>query len=239
MIDKFRQQNIYLDDPPSIITASHYIFEKHEDASVDSIDRYVSNLRQLLRCPPDIIPANPSITDSLPAWATVGDQVDVPLKINGRDEIWHGVVVSTGVRSCHIYWVGCPAYAATKRQKSKMDENPVKVDRRILRWHQHGSAREGDCHEYSVSWIKCNYISKSWGKPPEVVVVNNSDTDDKGGEQNSEEDRLKQKPAPPPAGKGKRRGRGKGAKEISNVKKKPKEGNQKPSSIPDPSLRRF
>jgi hypothetical protein len=160
IVDKFRQQNIYLDDPPSIITASYYISEKYEDASVDYIDRYVSNLRQLLRCPPDIIPANPSITDSLPAWATVGDQVDVPLKINGRYEIWHGVVVSTGVRSCHIYWVGCPAYAATKRQKSKMDENPVKVDRRILRWHQHGSAREGDCHEYSVSWINANHCAQ-------------------------------------------------------------------------------
>ena len=246
LIDKFRQQNIYLDDPPSIITASYYIFEKHEDASVDSIDRYVSNLRQLLRCPPDIIPANPSITDSLPAWATVGDQVDVPLKINGRDEIWHGVVVSTGVRSCHIYWVGCPAYAATKRQKSKMDGNPVKVDRRILRWHQHGSAREGDCPEYSVSWIKCNFISKSWGQQPAVVLVT---SDDEGGEprpanllpnpdskvypkppRNSEEEEVekdrskrKPKPAPPPVGKGKKRGRGKGATEILSVKNKPKE----------------
>ena len=51
IVDKFRQQNMYLDeDPPSIVTASYYISEKHEDASVESIDKYVSNLRQLLRC---------------------------------------------------------------------------------------------------------------------------------------------------------------------------------------------
>jgi hypothetical protein len=179
IVDNFRRQNIYLDDTPSIITASYYIAEKHDEASVDTIDRYVNNLRQLLRCPPDIVPANPSITVSLPAWQTVGDQVDVPLKINGRDEIWHGVVVSAGVKSCLIYWVGCPVYKVTKRQESSMNGNPVKVDRRVLRWHQHGASKEGECSEYSVAWIKDNYFCKSWGKQPKVVVCI---SDDEGGE---------------------------------------------------------
>ena len=254
IVDKFRQQNIYLDDPPSIVTASYYIAEKHDKASVDTIDRYVSNLRQLLRCPPDIVPANPSITLSLPAWLTVGDQVDVPLKINGRDELWHGVVVSTGLKQCHIYWVGCPAFKSTKR---KMNGNPVKMDRQILRWHQQGAAREGDYPEYSVSWIKSNYISKSWGTPPVQIVIN---SDDEGGEPrpanllpnpNSkvepkplknaevEEDRSKRKPnpAPPSSGKGKVRGRGKGATETLNEKKKPKEDSSlQRTTLIEPSL---
>lgn len=251
IVDKFRQQNIYLDDPPSIVTASYYIAEKHDKASVDTIDRYVSNLRQLLRCPPDIVPANPSITLSLPAWVTVGDQVDVPLKVNGRDELWHGVVVSTGLKQCHIYWVGCPAYKSTKRQNNG---NPVKMDRQILRWHQQGAAREGAFPEYSVSWIKSNYIPKSWGTPPVQIV------DDEGGEPrpanllpnpNSkvepkplknaevEEDRSKRKPnpAPPSSGKGKVRGRGKGATETVNEKKKPKEDSSlQRTTLIEPSL---
>jgi hypothetical protein len=54
-----RQQRVFLDDPPSVITASLYIAEKHDEAAADPINRYVSNLKQLLRCPPEI---KPSIT---------------------------------------------------------------------------------------------------------------------------------------------------------------------------------
>ena len=87
IVDDFRTKKIYLDDTASIITASIYIADKHDRASVATIDRYVSNLRQLLRSPPEIFPANPSITVSLPAWQTVGDQVDVLVRVKDCDEL--------------------------------------------------------------------------------------------------------------------------------------------------------
>ena len=96
--------------------------------------------------------------------------------VNGRDELWHGVVIRTGLKSCRIYWVGCPSISASKRQAKSMNGNPVKVDRAIIRWHQpDAGAKEGDFPSFSVSWIKDNYISKSFGKEPEVVVISDSD----------------------------------------------------------------
>ncbi len=179
-VDTLRQQKVYLDDPASVITASLYIAEKHDEAEADSIRRYVSNLRQLLRCPPEILPANPSITVSLPAWQTIGDEVDVSLLVNNQVEVWHGVVVSAGSqRSCHVYWVGCPVVSATRRQAKSMHGNPLKVDRRITRWHEPGAgALEGEATKYTVDWIRNTYIPKKYGEQPEVVVINSDDDAD-------------------------------------------------------------
>ena len=214
IVDKLREERVFLDDPASIITASLYIAEKHEDASVESITRYVGNLRHLITCPPDIVPENPSITVSLPAWQTVGDEVDVSIRVNNRSEVWHGVVVSAGNhRSCHVYWVGCPIIKASKRQAKAMAGNPVKVDRRATRWHQPGAgASEGDFPQYSVSWIKDNFIPKRYGAQPEVVVVNSDDDADVSGDvqrEKSKEEKQKgqPKPATPSTSAKKKRGR--------------------------------
>jgi hypothetical protein len=180
IVDSLREQSVFLDDPASVITAGLYIAEKHNDAKVDSINRYVSNLKQLLRCPPEILPANPSITVSLPAWQTVGDEVDVSITVNKQLQVWHGVVVTVGSpRSCHVYWVGCPIFKATsRRQAEAMIGNPVKVDRKSTRWHQPGAgAREGDFPTFSVDWIKDTYIPKRYGEQPQEVVVIQSDDD--------------------------------------------------------------
>jgi hypothetical protein len=182
-VDTLRQQKVYLDDPASVITASLYIAEKHDLAEADSIRRYVSNLRQLLRCPPEILPANPSITVSLPAWQTIGDEVDVSLLVDNKVEVWHGVVVNAGSqRSCHVYWVGCPIVPATRRQQKSMHGNPLKVERRITRWHEPGAgALEGDVRKYTVDWIRNSYIPKQYGAAPEVVVINSDDDADTSG----------------------------------------------------------
>jgi hypothetical protein len=172
IVDTLRGAKLYLKDSASIMTVTYYISEKHPEAKPDAIDRYVSNLKHLLRCPPEKIPANPSITVSRPAWQTVGDQVDVPF----GDQLWHGVVLSDGSReSVHVYWVGVPPTGATRRQANQRLGNPVKLLRESLIWHQPG-AMEGPSSLHSVEWIKDNYIRKEYAKKSVVVISSGDDT---------------------------------------------------------------
>ena len=57
--------------------------------------------------------------------------------------------------------------------------NPVEVERKATRWHEPGAAAlEGDFPQYSVQWIKDNYVPRSFGAEPVNVVVIDSDPED-------------------------------------------------------------
>jgi hypothetical protein len=175
IVGTLRSQDIWLEDDASILVAKSYILETHSECLPKTIDKYVSNLRQLLRCPPEILPECPSITVSLPAWQTVGDEVDVPF----GDQVWHGVVVSAGHKSAHIYWVGCAPKQAGRRRSG--NANPAKIKRKSLRWHQDG-ALQGSEELYSVAWIKENCVSRKFGAEPGVIFTVSSCSESSGEE---------------------------------------------------------
>ena len=178
IVDNLRSLEIWLEDDATILVAKSYILETHKNCVPKTIEKYVSNLRQLLRCPPEILPECPSITVSLPAWQTVGDEVDVPF----GDQVWHGVVVSAGHKTAQIYWVGCAPKPAGRRGSATA--NPAKIKRKALRWHQKG-ALQGPDPTYDVAWITEHFFSRKFGVEPGVRLQVSSDS-----ESSSEEDKV-------------------------------------------------
>ena len=64
----------------------------HDKINEDTLDKYTSHLRQLLRMREDQLPARMSITAALPKWITAGDEVDGQDK---SDAWWHRAILST------------------------------------------------------------------------------------------------------------------------------------------------
>lgn len=176
IIDILRGDQVFLEDEASIQVAKSYIWEKHAGALSDTIDRYVSNLRQLLRCPEEHVPLLPSITGSLPPWQVVWDSVDCLIDVardKSRDltlEWWHCVIVEADKGpTVMVFWVGVPPKAGSRRQIRSARCNPSIVQRKDLRSHRE-DAYCGPAGMYTVEYIRQNYIAQRHGFEPRVSV---------------------------------------------------------------------
>jgi hypothetical protein len=175
IIDTLRGDDVFLEDEASIQVAKSYIWEKYPDAASDTIDRYMSNLRHLLRCPSEHVPELPSITGSLAPWQVVGDSVDCLLDISRNQNVltlewWHCVIVDAGKGpTVVVFWVGTPPKEGSRRQLHSGRCNPSIVRRKDLRSHRE-DAYYGPDARYTVSYIRQHYISQRHGLQPLVSV---------------------------------------------------------------------
>ena len=176
IIEELREKQIYLLDEPSLQVAKSYIWETHQKANPAAIDKYLGNLCQLLRCPPDKVPEHPCITGTLPHWQSVGDEVDCLLTVardlhNQRDldlEWWYGVVIKdTSPKTVEVFWVGTPPKDGSRRQVTSAKCNPSIVRRKHLRSHK-DDAYHGCDSVYSVAYIRQTYIYQQHGADPFV-----------------------------------------------------------------------
>lgn len=234
IIDQLRAQRIYLLTDPSLQVAKSYIWESHRKASSAAIDKYVSNLCHLLRCPSDKVPDHPCITGTLPNWQSVGDEVDCLLTVarelhNQRDldlEWWYGVVIrEISPKAVEVFWVGTPPKDGSRRQVVSAKCNPSIVKRKHIRSHR-DDAYHGGNEQFSVAYIRQNclpkqhvadpFVSDDYGRKAAVVEPGGANGSSSGGSAAPKGPIATPKPKPPVKGPnklGKGKGEGKGKKQ--------------------------
>jgi hypothetical protein len=76
IVKELRQKRIFLKDTASREVAKCFIRESHSRVDPNSLERYMRNLLHLISTPEEQIPERPSITQPLPFWVSIGDEVD-------------------------------------------------------------------------------------------------------------------------------------------------------------------
>lgn len=176
IVRDLRAKKIMLADFASLTVAKWLIRSTHDTINDDTLDKYTSHLRQLLRMREDQLPARMSITAALPKWITAGDEVDV----DWSGAWWHGVALEVSSQSVKVYWVGLPQKICAPRSRLRHDENPVVVVKKMLRAHEPDAVdvKSGPHTSYDVAWIKKNMLPIPNTFHEVVHVRSDSGTDD-------------------------------------------------------------
>jgi hypothetical protein len=168
VVVELQRRDITLNKPSVFESAMKWIaagYGARAAPSDEVLRRYAKTLNGFLLMPKALLPDNPILTGSLPAWFMMGDEV----ACYDAGEWWHAVVIQDipkGGKRVNVFWVGWAESTAGSARSSKSPgssgsevyKNPSFVNRDAVRsFVDCPNVKCGRLGNFSVPWIHKRY----------------------------------------------------------------------------------
>jgi hypothetical protein len=168
VVVELHRRGITLNKPSVFESAMKWIaagYGARAAPSDEVLRRYAKTLNGFLLMPKALLPDNPILTGSLPAWFMMGDEV----ACYDAGEWWHAVVIQDipkGGKKVNVFWVGWAESTAGSARSSKspgssgseLYKNPSFVNRDAVRsFVDCPNVKCGRLGNFSVPWIHKHY----------------------------------------------------------------------------------